>query len=119
MEVTEIDKKLYSILRPYDNWSNDEGEEKNQEAKKALSDFYEELLKYKPVKDGKAIVVHKRMFDELCVKILANIKQAFKEQKYMRAANEIITLMHHEPGDRMGITIYKSLKKLLEAELSQ
>ena len=119
MEVTEIDKKLYSILQPYDNWSNDEGEEKNLQAKKAVNDFYKDLLKYKPVKDGKAFIFHKRSFDELCIKILANIKQALKEQKYMRAANEIITLVHHEPGGRMGSTIHESLKKLLEAELSQ
>jgi len=114
-----VDRRLYSLLAKHDNWSNDEGEEKNLQAKEAICVFYEELLKYKQVKDGKAIIIHKRMFDELCVKILACIKQAFKEQKYMRASNEIITLMHHEPGDRMGNTIYESLKKLLKAELSQ
>ncbi|HHW01677.1 MAG TPA: hypothetical protein GXX35_02475 [Thermoanaerobacterales bacterium] len=113
-----MDMRLFSILEKHDNWSNDEGEEKNLQAKEAICVFYEELLKYKPVKDGKAIIIHKRMFNEVCVKILANIKQAFKEQKYMRAANEIITLMHYEPGRRMGRTIHESLKKLLKEELS-
>lgn len=114
MEVKKIDKKLYSILEPYDNWFNDEGKEKNQEVKKALANFYKELLKRKPGKGNIA-----RIPDEVYVQILANIKQAFKEQKYMRAANEIITLMHYEPGNKIGNKIWEDLKKLLEEELSQ
>lgn len=109
-----MDRKLYSILERHDNWFNNEGEEKNQEAKKALADFYRELLKCKRVK-GNLV----RIPDEVYVQILANIKQAFKEHKNMRAANEIITLMHYEPGSKIGNKIWEELKKLLEEELSK
>lgn len=51
LKVFEIDEKLYSILSPHDSWwegNNDEGEEKNLRARKALYDFYQELKKYRP-----------------------------------------------------------------------
>ncbi len=106
-------------MEKHDDWFNDKGDEKNLQAKEAIYVFYKELLRYKPAKDERSLFYYKRTFDEQCAaRALASIKQAFKEQKYMRAANEIITLMHYEPGGRMGKTIHESLKKLLEEELS-
>lgn len=111
MEVTEIDKKLYSILRPYDNWSNDEGEEKNQEAKKALSDFYEELIKRKP---DKAYKKGNRMHMSYITYLIA-MKKAFMQKKYMRVCNELTSLMHYEPFFQPRI--YYNVLKLLAEEV--
>lgn len=88
-----MDKKLYLILKPYDNWFNDEGERRNQEAKKALLIFYNELIKYKPSK----VYEKKDLFHTSYINFLLEIKKAFVEEKYMRACNELISLMHYEP----------------------
>lgn len=105
--------KLYSILEPYDNWKNDVPEEKNQEAKKALAIFYNELKKYKPSKiyeQRDSMLLHSSYLLHLI-----NIKKAFMKKKYLRACNEIRTLIFVEPF--LQARIYYNLLKLLEEEL--
>lgn len=109
-----MNERLYSILEPYDCWSNDKGEEKNLQAKKALYDFYEELLKYKPAKTyAKRDYYHMSYFFHLI-----HIKRAFMEQKYMRVCNELVSLMHYEPffQKRIYYNVLKVLEDSLEIE---
>ena len=103
-------EKLYSILEPYDSWWNDEGEEKNLEAKKALQNFYKELKKLKPSKKYEKNITHFSY-----IPYLVKIKKALDERKYMRACNEIISLMHYEPF--LQGRIYYNVLKLLEKEV--
>ncbi|SHE95427.1 hypothetical protein SAMN02745195_01542 [Thermoanaerobacter uzonensis DSM 18761] len=103
-------KKLYSILKPYDSWWNDEGEEKNLEAKKALQEFYKELKKLRPSKKYEKNIVHFSY-----IPYLLKIKKALDERKYMRACNELISLMHYEPF--LQRRIYYNVLKLLEKEV--
>lgn len=93
-----MDKRLYnlySILYSHDNWWNNEGEEKNLQAKEALYVFYQELKKYKPDKKyakSEILQLHLSYFPRL-----VNFKKALMEKKYMRACNELISLMRYEP----------------------
>ena len=99
---------LYSILKPYDNWLNDKDEEINQEAKKALSCFYKELVTYKPEeKYNKRDISHTSY-----IRFLVEAKKAINEKKYMRACNELISLMHYEPF--LQGRIYYNILDLLE-----
>ncbi|MEZ0536011.1 hypothetical protein ACAG39_02040 [Caldicellulosiruptoraceae bacterium PP1] len=105
--------KLYFILEPYDDWKNDVPEEKNQEAKKALVIFYNELKKYKPSKiyeQRNSMLLHTSY-----ILHFVNIKKAFMEKKYLRVCNEIRTLMFNEPF--LQARIYYNLIKLLREEL--
>lgn len=102
--------KFYSILGPYDNWYNNEGEEKNLEAKKALKDFYLELKKLKPYRR-----YEKNMLHLSYIPYLVRIKKALDEKRYMRACNELISLMHYEPF--LQGRIYYNILKLLEKEV--
>ena len=111
MEVRKIEKILYSILEPYDNWFNDEGKEKNQEAKKALADFCRELLKRRPEKTYKK----RNMLHMSYIINLVNMKRAFMQRKYMRVCNELISLMHYKPFFQPRI--YYNVLKLLEEEV--
>ncbi|HBT48666.1 MAG: Uncharacterized protein XD49_0381 [Caldanaerobacter subterraneus] len=106
-------EKLYSILEPYDSWWNDEGEEKNLEARKALQEFYAEFKKLKPSKkyERRDILHMSYIFH------LVKIKKALDERKYMRACNELISLMHYEPF--LQGRIYYNVLKLLEDEVIQ
>ncbi len=103
-------EKLYSILKPYDNWYNDKGDEKNLEAKKALKDFYQELKKLKP-----SIKYEKNVQHLSYIPYLIRIKKALDGKKYMRACNELISLMHYEPFFQ-GRIYYNTLN-LLEKEV--
>jgi hypothetical protein len=103
-------EKLYSILRPYDNWYNDEGEEKNLEAKKVLKDFYQELKKLKPSRK-----YEKNMLHLSYIPYLVRIKKALNEKKYMRACNELVSLMHYEPF--LQGRIYYNILNLLGKEV--
>ena len=108
-----MDKKLHSILNPHASWYNDEGEEKNLLAKKALYEFYEELKKYKLSK-----TYAKRYNFPLHISYLSHLielKKAFMEQKYMRACNELVSLMYYEPFFQGRI--YHNVLKLLKAEM--
>lgn len=104
--------KLWHIIKPYDNWFNDKGEEKNQEAKLALYDFYEELLKDRPSKKYE----RKNLGHMYYMGFLIKIKKAFKEEKYQRVCNELISLMYYESFFQGRI--YFNVLDLLEKELS-
>jgi hypothetical protein len=108
-----VDEKLYSIIGSYDSWWNDQGEEKNMQAKKALYEFYLELKKRRPSK-----VYEKRdMLHLSYLPCLVKIKKALMERKYMRACNELVSLMHYEPFFQKRI--YYNVLKLLETEVVQ
>lgn len=102
---------LYNIIQKYDNWFNDVGEDKNQEARKALIKFYN-ALKEKPTAKTYKIGFnsHLAYIRNLCI-----IRRALKEEKYMRACNEIITLMYREPIYQKRI--YYNLLELLQEYL--
>lgn len=106
-------EKLYSILDPYINWWNDEGEEKNLEAKNALKEFYTELKKLKPSEKYE----RRDMLHMSYIFHLVKIKKALDERKYMRACNELISLIHYEPF--MQGRIYYNVLNLLEKEVVQ
>jgi hypothetical protein len=113
MGGTEVNEELYSIIRPYDSWWNVQREGKNLQAKKALCDFYKELKKHKPSKSyEKRDVLHISYLP-----YLVKIKKAFMEQKYMRACNELVSLMYYEPFFQGRI--YYNVLKLLETEVVQ
>lgn len=108
-----MDEKLYSILKPYDSWGNDEGEEKNLQARKALYDFYKELKKYVPSKEyARRDILHMSY-----IPYLVKIKKALMERKYLRACNELVSLMYYEPFFQGRI--YHNVVKLLESEVAQ
>jgi hypothetical protein len=111
-----MDNRLYFILKPYDNWWDNqkgEGEEKNLQARKALYDFYLELKKYKPCRVyARRDILHMTYFP-----YLVRIKKALKERKYQRACNELVSLMHYEPFFQGRI--YFNVLKLLETEVAQ
>lgn len=105
---------LFSILDPYDNWFNNSGEDKNQEAKQALHRFYEELIKQEPEKEYRKSRGSGHHISYL--NFLLEIKRAFLEQKYMRVCNELISLMRYEPylQGRIYYNIIKTLEEGLE-----
>jgi len=103
-------KELFLILLPHDNWFNDAGEEKNLEAKKALYRFYDELIKIKPEKEYR-----KNRFHIYYLDFLIKIKKALMEEKYMRACNELVSLMYYQPY--LQGRIYYNIIKVLEEEL--
>ncbi|WP_406241998.1 hypothetical protein ACF3M2_13890 [Tissierella carlieri] len=94
-------KKLEDILKPYDNWFNDSGEEKNNQAREALHTFYTELLKYKPSK----IYESRDGMHTSYIRFLVVIKKAFMEGKYMRVCNELFSLIHYEPFCKVGFIL--------------
>lgn len=102
-------KELHAILKPYGNWFNDQGEEKNQQAKEALYVFYKELLKYRPSKRYEK----RDMFHMSYIINLFAAKKAFIEEKYMRVCNELISLMYYEPFFQ-GRVYYNVLNLLRE-----
>lgn len=105
------DTKLWHIIKPYDNWFNNDGEERNQEAKIALYEFYYDLLKYKPSKDYE----RKHLEHMYYMRFLIEIKKAFKEELYQRACNELINLMYYESFFQGRI--YYNILELLKNEL--
>ncbi|WP_227766302.1 hypothetical protein [Zhaonella formicivorans] len=110
-----MDKELYLILKPYDNWWNDEGEEKNLQAKKALNDFYKELKKYRVDRNyTKRDILHFSYFQ-----YLVNIKRAFMQQQFMRACNEIVSLMHYGPffQGRIYYNVLRVLEDLITLKI--
>ncbi len=108
-----MSKELNTILKPYDNWFNDQGEEINQQAKEALHVFYRELLKYKP---SKRYEKRKNIsFHTMYIIGLVAAKKAFMEGKYMRVCNELRSLMHYE--DFFQGRIYYNVLNLLRENL--
>lgn len=103
--------ELWKTIYPYANWFNNKDEEVNQEAKLALYKFYDELLKYKPSKEYE----RKHLQHMYYIRFLVEIKKAFKEEKYERACNELISLMYYEPffQGRIYFNIIDLLKKEL------
>lgn len=106
-----MNQRLRSILSPYDNWLNNEGEEKNRAAKEALIRFYMEFKKEAPSKE----YFSGSMFHTSYLRDMLAIKRALVEEKYMRACNEIISLMTYRPF--LQRRIYYNLLKVLEGEL--
>lgn len=118
MEVEEIDNKdiketkLWNIIYPYANWFNNNGEERNQEAKLALYNFYDELLNCKPSREYEK----RPLWHMYYMRFLIDIKKAFNKEKYERVCNELVSLMHYEPFFQGGI--YFNIIDLLEKELN-
>lgn len=107
-----MDEKLYSILKPYDNWWCAE-EEENLKTRKALYDFYRELKKYRPAKE----YTRRDILHMSYIPYLVRIKKALMERKYRRACNELVSLMYYEPFFQGRI--YFNVLKLLETEVAQ
>ncbi|WP_312907929.1 hypothetical protein [Tissierella praeacuta] len=112
METQNIRKtNLWNVIHPYANWFNNRGEEVNREARLALYEFYKELLNYEPSKEYE----RKHLEHMYYIRFLVEIKKAFKEEKYERACNELISLMYYEPFFQGRI--YFNLIYLLRKEL--
>ena len=75
--------KLWSIVSPYDSWSNNMG--KNDEAKSALKLFINEYNSQKLDKVN----------SEFNKKYILAIKYAIQQEKYERACNEVCSLMYY------------------------
>lgn len=105
-------KEAFEIIKPYDNWFNNKGEKRNQEARKALYDFYKKLLKYKPSKQYET----RDIWHTLYIITFVEIKKAFMEKKYMRVCNELISLMYYEPF--LQGRIYYNILAVLKKELN-
>ena len=75
--------KLWSIVSPYDMWSNKMG--KNDEAKSALKLFINEYNSKKLDKVN----------SEFNSNYMLAIKNAIQEKKYERACNELCSLMYY------------------------
>lgn len=111
MPNSKILYELIKILEPHDNWFNDSGNNKNNEAKDALILFYQRLKKIKPDNN-----YHKGMISHFYyLRRLLNIKTAFYQKKYMRVCNEISTLICREPF--LQGRIYYNILEILEEEL--
>lgn len=101
-------KKLGDILKPYDNWFNNSGEEKNKQAREVLYIFYAEFKKYKPSKTYE----NRNGLHTSYIRFLVAIKKAFMEEKYMRVCNELYSLIHYEPF--LQNRIYFNIINILE-----
>ena len=101
---------LYSILKPYDHWMNDMGEQKNQEAKEALINFYKVLVRQAPAKEYEISPNVQLHFNYL--HFFVRIKIALDNQLYMRTCNELISLIHYE--SLYQGRIYFNVLKILE-----
>lgn len=88
-----MDRELWSILKPYDNWQNDVEPEINLRAKAALHKFYKELLNRKQDVNYQSGDISHYEYLHFFVKI----QKAFKEEKYFRVCNEFGSLMHYTP----------------------
>lgn len=106
-----MNEKLYSILKPYDNWWC-AGEEENLKARKALHDFYRELKKYKPARE----YTRRDILHMSYIPYLVRAKKALMEQNYLRACNELVSLLYYEP--LLQGRIYFNVLKLLETEVA-
>lgn len=107
-------RELFEIVEEHDCWSNDRGEEANENAKKALIAFYHKFKQFKPSNEYSAeslgpISHFKYIF------YLTKIKKAFKERKYMRAVNELTSLIFYLPF--LQRRIYYNILEILEEEL--
>lgn len=102
----------YAILEPYAKWDNDEGEERNLEAREALRRFYYALRERKPETQYRMAhdVVHSMYLYRLHL-----FWKALKEEKYMRACHELGSLMYYEPFFQRRI--YYNVLRLLEKYL--
>lgn len=80
--------KLWSIVSPYDMWSNELG--KNDEAKLALKLFINEYNSQKLDKVN----------SEFNRKYILAIRDAIQEEKYERACNEVCSLMYYTTTTR-------------------
>lgn len=108
--------EVYMIIKPYDHWDNDLGEEKNLQAKIALYRFYKEIIKYKPQKVYRLYPRHG--IHLFYLHFLFRIKKAFDEKNYMRVCNELCSLMCYEPffQGRILINVIRILEENLELE---
>lgn len=113
-----MDRGLYSILKPYDNWDNDKGEKENLKAKEALYIFYKELLNHKPSRQYERSIISFPLHTSY-IRFLVNIKKAFMEDKYMRVCNELISLMYYESffQGRIYFNVINLLKENLNIEV--
>ena len=108
--------QLYTVLTNHDDWWNaqncdpHEQKRKNLEAKVALQSYYGQLVKVGPVNNRpdkeKTEGYSRRMRD---------IEATFREEKYMRACYEIISLMYYQPFLREDI--HTELCSVLERNL--
>ncbi len=109
-------KKLFSILMPHDNWDNNTGDEDNLKAKQALHEFYKELAKAQPEEEYREARISKPYYSHSSyLSFLVRIKEALMEEKYMRACNELVSLMYYEPY--LQGRIYYNILKMLKGEL--
>ncbi|MFZ7947172.1 MULTISPECIES: hypothetical protein [Bacillaceae] len=108
--------QLYTVLTNHDDWWNAqncnplEQKRKNMEAKVALQSYYGQLVKVGPV-DNRP----EKEKTERYGRRMRDIEAAFHEEKYMRACNEIISLMYYQPFLREDI--YTDLCSVLERNL--
>jgi len=109
--VSGCEKKLHSILKPFDNWWNDKGADSNLAARAALLDFYRELRKLRPARE----YAPGNMFHTSYIRGLLAVKVALAEGRYMRTCNEVISLMAYQP--LLQRRVYCNLVKVLQEDL--
>lgn len=111
-----LEEELNAVISPYDNWFNDEGNDKNEEAKQALITFYYKLKKAKIKKEKKSDLFDKLEYNwNILSHVMFSVvaKEALEEKKYMRACNEIVTFIYRQPYFHKGVR-YNLLNLLQE-----
>lgn len=108
-------QRLSKIITGYENWWNNKGEERNQEARKKLIEFCKEYKKYKPSTYYETGQLTAKETHTSYMQWLIDIKEALDEGLYMRACSELGSLMHYESIFQRRI--YYNLIYLLESSL--
>ncbi len=108
-----MERELIAILEPYDDAYAESSSPRNNDAKTTLKIFYTCLTKCKMDKEYK--VSEQRFMHTSYLSKLFAVRTALKENNYLHACNEIISLIHYEPF--MQSRIYFNLINLLEQYL--
>lgn len=105
--MIKINRNLYAIVKPYDDWWNTD-KDVNEQAKRALLAFRVELKKCRPAKTyEKRDILHMSY-----ILYIINIRRYIAQHQYTKACSEIASLMHYEPF--LQGRIYYNLLGVLE-----
>lgn len=107
-----VAEELSKIVLPYNNWENNEGEEKNQEAKNALHRFYREIGKYKGENRFYECRSSQNAMHTSYLRYLLEIREGLRNRMYMSACNGVESILYYEPFFQGRI--YYNVLKLLE-----
>lgn len=113
----KLKSKLFKILDGYMNWFNEVNDSENLKAKEKLVEFYTELKACKPSSYYELGMSHVGAMHTSYLRYLLNIKVALEQKLYLRACNEIGSLIaYSEPIFQSRI--YYNLIDLLENSLN-